>query len=138
MNRVIHFEIQADDVGRAKDFYQKAFGWKIEKPKMDVEPPTEYWMIMTGEKDESGINGGMYPRPKENEKKIMTYDCTILVDDIDQAIESVKKAGGKIDQIKEAGGKEKAEMKGVGWFARGTDTEGNEFGLMQAEGWKPE
>ncbi|MFZ2188044.1 MAG: VOC family protein, partial [Candidatus Moraniibacteriota bacterium] len=29
MNRIIHFEVQADDVARAKKFYEKAFGWKI-------------------------------------------------------------------------------------------------------------
>jgi len=30
-NRVIHFEIQADDTERAKKFYEDALGWKIEK-----------------------------------------------------------------------------------------------------------
>jgi predicted enzyme related to lactoylglutathione lyase len=31
MPRVVHFEIPADDTGRAVKFYQKVFGWKIEK-----------------------------------------------------------------------------------------------------------
>ena len=132
-NRVVYFEIQADEPSRAKDFYEKAFGWKIEKSEMDV--PMDYWSITTGDKDKPGIDGGLYNRPKEWSSH--TYDCTILVEDIDQAIEAVKKAGGKIDKIKEAEGAEKIEMKQIGWFARGTDTEGNRFGIMQATEWKP-
>jgi integrase len=31
MPRIIHFEIPADDTDRAVRFYQKVFGWKIEK-----------------------------------------------------------------------------------------------------------
>ena len=30
-NSVVHFEIPAEDVQRAKKFYEKTFGWKIEK-----------------------------------------------------------------------------------------------------------
>ena len=30
-NRVVHFEIQADDVTRAKSFYEKTFGWQIDQ-----------------------------------------------------------------------------------------------------------
>ncbi|TMI31920.1 hypothetical protein E6H29_04205 [Candidatus Bathyarchaeota archaeon] len=29
--KVVHFEIPADNVERAKTFYKKAFGWQIEK-----------------------------------------------------------------------------------------------------------
>lgn len=136
MNRVIYFEIQADDPERAKKFYKETFGWEIEKSKMDV--PMDYWSIITGKKGEPGINGGLYNRPKEENRKAHTFDCTILADDIDMAIEAVKKNGGKIEKIKEAGGAEKIEMKKIGWFARGTDTEGNVFGIMQATEWNPE
>ena len=31
MLRVVHFEINADDPERVVKFYQKVFGWKIEK-----------------------------------------------------------------------------------------------------------
>lgn len=126
--RVIHFEVQADDIERAKKFYEKVFDWKIEKAKMEEDVGMDYWMVMTGPDKTPGINGGMYMRPKDNPLK--TYDCTILVDDIDEAIDSIKKNGGKVLR-------EKMEMKGVGWFARCTDTEGNIFGLMQSTDWKP-
>ena len=31
MPTIVHFEIPADDVDRAKKFYSNLFGWKIEK-----------------------------------------------------------------------------------------------------------
>jgi len=40
---VVHFEIPADDVERAKKFYSTLFGWKIEKPPGEMD----YWMIST-------------------------------------------------------------------------------------------
>ena len=126
--RVIHFEIQADDTKRAKEFYEKVFNWKIESMMTKETGPMDYWGLTTGPDGVPGINGGMYQRPKDH--PIYTYDCTIQVDDIDKAIESVKSNGGKITN-------EKTELKGVGFFARGVDTEGNTFGLMEPTGWKP-
>ncbi|HEX8946897.1 MAG TPA: VOC family protein [Candidatus Paceibacterota bacterium] len=129
-NRPIHFEIQADDVERAKKFYEGALGWTIEKAQMSGDG-MDYWMIMTGEGP--GINGGLYNRA-DNERKFQSFDCTILVDDIDSVIAAIKANGGKIQPWE---GKEKWEMKGLGWFSRAQDTEGNIFGLLQATEWKP-
>lgn len=126
-SRVIHFELQADDIDRAKNFYNKLFGWKIEPMMTADKGGMDYWGITTGADGMPGINGGLYKRTPE--KKINTYDCTILVNDIDQAIKDVKDNGGKIRQ-------EKTEMPGFGFFAGGTDTEGNVFGLMQPTNWQ--
>jgi predicted enzyme related to lactoylglutathione lyase len=125
MNRVVHFEIQADDVNRAKDFYMKTFGWKIEPwmTKGEKGAEMDYWGLLTGD-EVPGINGGLYQRPMDTDKYYM-YDCTIGVMDIDKAIMDVKANGGTII-------KEKMEMMGVGWFATAKDTEGNRFGLMQS------
>ena len=30
-NPIMHFEIPADDIARAKAFYEKTFGWKIRR-----------------------------------------------------------------------------------------------------------
>lgn len=128
-NRVIHFEIQADDVERAKDFYEKTFGWEIEKVMDADKGGMDYWSLRTGNMDEPGISGGMYHRPTD--RKINTYDCTISVKDIDKAINDVLKYGGKIRQPK-------GQIPGVGWFAGCLDTEGNVFGIMQPDpNWKP-
>ncbi|HPT75026.1 MAG TPA: VOC family protein, partial [Methanomassiliicoccaceae archaeon] len=56
MPRVIHFEIPAEDPERAVEFYKKVFGWKIDK----WEGPIDYWLVMTGENDEPGINGAIH------------------------------------------------------------------------------
>ena len=130
-NRPIHFEVQADDAERAKKFYENVMGWKIERSNMPGVG-MEYWMVDTG--TGPGINGGMYKRADNPYKKIMTFDCTIQVDDIDEVISAIKKNGGKIDQWE---GKDKWEMKGLGWFSRAVDSEGNIFGLLQPTDWKP-
>ncbi len=133
-NRVIHFELQADDIARAKKFYENAFGWKVEKWMSkdakegdEMQGGMDYWGLVTGPDGTAGINGGMYQRPAD--KKLYTYDCTIEVESIDEAVEAVKKNGGKITQ-------EKMEMPKVGWFANAEDTEGNMFALMQPTEWK--
>ncbi len=131
-NRPIHFEIQADDAERAKKFYENALGWKIEKQKT-LNVGMDYWMVMTG--DGPGINGGLYKRSDNPMRQLHSFDCTISVDDIDKVIEAIKANGGKIEPWE---GKEKWEMKGLGWFSRGYDPEGNVFGLLQPTDWKPQ
>ncbi len=125
MNRPVHFEIQADNVGRATEFYKNVLGWKITQMMKKDEGGMDYWGIETGEG--AGINGGMYARPSDGDKFYL-YDCTIDVPDLDKAMEAVKANGGTIT-------KEKMEIPNVGWFAGAKDTEGNRFGLMQATGW---
>ena len=127
MNRPIHFEIQADDVERAKKFYENVLGWKISKWMSKEQGGMDYWGIGTGESG-PGINGGLYQRPADKDKFYL-YDCTIDVADLDKAVEAVKANGGVIL-------KEKYEIPGVGWFVTAKDTEGNRFGLMQATDWK--
>lgn len=128
---VIHFEVQADNIERAKDFYENSFGWKIDKYSNNSgdNMGMDYWIVVTGPKGSPGINGGMYQRPKD--RKNTTYECTIMVTDIDDAIDKVKENGGKIT-------KEKVEMKGLGFFANAMDTEGNTFSMMQPTGWQPD
>src|SRR3989344_6250379 len=124
-NRPIHFEIQADDPERAKSFYEQTLGWKIEKSTMPGVS-MDYWMVMTGEGP--GIDGGLYKRSDSPARELRSFDCTIMVDDLDKVIAAVKSNGGKIEPWE---GKEKGEMKGLGWFSRAVDPEGNVFGLFQ-------
>ena len=129
-NRPIHFEVQADDAARAKKFYESALGWNIEKNSMPGVG-MDYWIIKTG--DGPGIDGGLYKRADNLGRDVRAFDCTILVDDMDKVIAAIKANGGQIHPWE---GKEKWEMKGLGWFSRATDTEGNTFGLLQATDWK--
>jgi len=129
MNRVVHFEIQADDIERAAKFYQSVLGWKINQVMNKEQGGMDYWMIETGEG--TGINGGLYQRPASEEERYFLYDCTIQVEDLDKTVESLKKNGGTITR-------EKSLIPEVGWFAGAKDPEGNRFGLMQATEWKPQ
>jgi uncharacterized protein len=118
MSRVIHFEIPATEPDRAAAFYGKAFGWKFDK----WPGPMEYWMVVTGKEGEPGINGGMMKKPGG----IASTTNTIGVDSVDSAIAAVLKAGGKNIMPK-------TPIPTVGYFAYCEDTEGNVFGVMQAD-----
>ena len=63
-NSVMHFEIPADDVARAKAFYEKTFGWTIKLFPMPAGD--EYFGITTKKKGEPGINGGLMKRKMPN------------------------------------------------------------------------
>lgn len=122
INRVVHFEIQADDVSRAEDFYKKVFGWKMKMmPKVDKEDE-DYIQITTGPEGTPGINGGLYERPVNHQ--VHAFHCTIGVPDIDKAILAINKSGGIIRSAKN-------KIPGIGWVASAIDTEGNSFGLIQ-------
>jgi uncharacterized protein len=128
MNRVVHFDLQVDDINRAQKFYQKVFGWKFKQAMKKEDGGMDYWLIETGKG--KGIDGGVMQRPNENEDKFYRFSCTIEVADIDVAIKAVKENGGSIEM-------EKSELKGVGFFASVKDTEGNQFALMQSTGQPP-
>lgn len=125
-NRVVHFEIQAENPERAIKFYQDVFGWEFEKWG---ENP--YWMVMTAEKDskEPGINGGLLPRPcppPAPEQGTNAFVCTVQVDNYDDIEKKILAAGGKVAMPKFA-------LAGMAWQGYYIDTEGNTFGLHQAD-----
>ncbi len=117
MPRIIHFEINADDPKRATEFYKKVFGWKVEKWK----GPTDYWLVTTGDEKQPGIDGAIMERMKK-----ATTINTIDVPSVDEFIKKIEKAGGKPVS-------EKTVIPSVGYFAYCKDTEGNIFGIMQAD-----
>lgn len=66
MNRVVHFEIPAENLDRAKKFYSENFGWTVNQlgPEMGG-----YVLAHTGPTDDKGmpqdkgfINGGLMKR----------------------------------------------------------------------------
>ncbi len=126
MNRIVHFEIHAENTERAIQFYKSVFGWEI--TQWETNP---YWMVMTAEKDskEPGINGGLVirkgPAPTEGQA-VNAYVCTIQIEHIDETIKKVEDAGGKVAVPKFA-------FPGMAWQAYYKDTEGNIFGLHQTD-----
>lgn len=125
MNRVVHFEIQAEVPERAMAFYREVFGWEFEQ-WMDG-----YWGILTAPKDskEPGINGGLLLRPKKTPPRefgMNAYVCTVQVEDFDATAEKIEKAGGMVAIGKHA-------LVGMAWQGYFLDTEGNTFGVHQAD-----
>ncbi len=116
---IIHFDISADDIKRAKDFYSKLFGWKIEK----FPGHAEYYLIETENSEgNKGIGGGIAKREKPYQK-ITNF---IQVPSIDEYIEKVKNLGGKIIEPK-------TTIPTVGYIAGCKDTEDNIFGLIEVD-----
>ena len=118
-NAIMHFEIPADDVERAKGFYKKVFGWKFESyPTAPGED--DYFMVMAKD-GENGINGGLMKR------KMPTQPFTnyVTVDSIDSSLATAQANGARVALPKqEIGG-------GMGWIAAFLDPENNLIGLHQ-------
>ncbi|HEU4710443.1 MAG TPA: VOC family protein [Pyrinomonadaceae bacterium] len=123
MSRVTHFEIHASDPERAVNFYQTVLGWQFHK----WEGPMPYWLITTGPDDQPGINGGLTQRRGELDgQAVIAYVCTVNVDDVVASANTATANGGQIAVPKMA-------IPGVGWLVYCKDTEGNIFGMMQAD-----
>ena len=123
MDKVVHFEIPADDMKRAKDFYAQTFGWQM----LDM-PQMNYAMLTTVPVDENhkplesgAINGGMYQREEGFSKAPVVV---IGVSSVDDSVKKVEAAGGKV-------AKPKMQVADMGYYAQVTDTEGNIIGLWQ-------
>jgi predicted enzyme related to lactoylglutathione lyase len=119
---VVHFEIPAENVSRAKMFYKQVFGWKTNE-----YPDMEYTVFHTGPTDEEGmikesgfINGGMMKRTSDIKNPIIT----INVDNIDTAVKKIKREGGEIIRGK-------TEVGEMGFTAYFKDPEGNVLSLWQ-------
>lgn len=127
MSRVVHFEIQADDLERAKDFYAAVFGWEFQDYGQVTGSP--YWGIVTGPDDQMGINGGLLPRPApapDPGQGVAAYVCTMGVADFDETAAKVLAAGGQVALPKMA-------LPGMAWQGYFLDTEGNTFGVHQPD-----
>lgn len=118
MLRVIHFEINVDQPERAINFYTAVFGWKIDK----WEGPEDYWLVITGEGNQPGIDGALMKRMGPSAGTINTID----VPSVDDFVTKITENGGKIVRPKVA-------IPGVGYFAYCQDTEGNLFGIIQED-----
>jgi len=124
MNRVVHFEINAENVERAAKFYRAVFGWKIEPWG---PPEYGYMHVETGSAGDPGIDGGIWKgqgsTPPEG-SRLNAFNCSIEVSSIDETLQRVTAEGGVIVRAK-------SQIPGVGWLAMCMDTEGNQFGVMQ-------
>ncbi len=121
-NNVKHFSINADDVPRARRFYEKAFGWKFEP-----WGPPNFYLIKTGTDEEPGLGGALQGRREiVAGKPMFGFECTLGVPSIDETFAAVEANGGKIVMPK-------FHIPTVGTLIFFEDTEGNVVGAMQYE-----
>ena len=125
MRKVVHFEIPAEDLERAKGFYASIFGWQLHTMPM---AGGEYTTVVTTPVDEQtqmptepgAINGGMMQRDDRTPAPVITID----VEAIDDALTEIESAGGTTVTPRTA-------IPGMGAFAYFKDPEGNVLGLWE-------
>lgn len=116
MPRISYLDFSAEDLERAVNFYNKIFGWQINK----WDGPLEFWEIKTGEPNELGIDGGLSKRDRIGQ----WTTPFINVSSVDQYIAKIEAGGGRIIQPK-------ASIPGIGYSLLFKDTESNTIGLFE-------
>jgi uncharacterized protein len=87
-NPFVHVELHTGDVAKAKAFYSKLFGWKLEE--MPMPGGGTYTMIQVGE----GTGGGMMTaQPPGSAPRWQAY---VGVDDVAASTRKAKELGAKI------------------------------------------
>jgi len=119
---IAHFAINADDVERARAFYEAVFGWTF-----TPWGPPGFYHITTGI-DGLPVAGGALQQRRElvDGHRTVGFECTVAVDDVDAIAEKVSLHGGRMLM-------EKATIPGVGDLIFFADPEGNAVGAMHYE-----
>ncbi len=118
-NDLRHFAINADDLPRARRFYERVFGWRIEP-----WGPPGFFQIATSSRKERALGALQGRRELLPGQKMVGFECTFAVDDVDQVAKAVRENGGRILM-------EKTTIVGVGDLIFFVDTEGNVAGAMR-------
>ena len=118
-HNIVHFAIHADDVERARRFYQAVFGWHVE-----AWGPPGFYDIVTGDPDRPGIQGALHQRDEPlTGGGTRGFTCTVAVDDLTAIRERVTGNGGTITYVE-------IQIPTVGTLTQFLDTEGNELAAM--------
>ncbi len=126
-NPVVHFEMPYEDGKRVADFYNKAFGWRMNATGEDMG---DYVTAETTETENNrpvtpgAINGGFFPKKADSSQH---PSVVIAVKDIKAAMTALTDAGGTVLD-------EPIEIPGIGMYVYFIDTEGNRVSLLQPSG----
>jgi predicted enzyme related to lactoylglutathione lyase len=116
---VAHFAINADDVSRARSFYEKVFGWRFKA----WGPPGFFQITSNG-----GPPGPLGALQKRRDlipgQRTVGCECTVAVKDVDAVAATVVANGGTILIPK-------VLIPTVGYLIFFRDPEGNAIGAMQ-------
>jgi predicted enzyme related to lactoylglutathione lyase len=115
-NSFVHVELHTNDLAKAKAFYSKLFGWKLQD--MPMPGGGSYTMIDVGE----GTGGGMMTaQPPGSPPRWQAY---IGVDDVAASTRNARELGAKIMM-------DKTEVGEAGWMSVITDPTGATIALWQ-------
>jgi uncharacterized protein len=109
-----HIEIPYDEEDRARSFYSGMFGWEFSQI-----PGFEGYDLYTS--GPGGLGGALGKRGVMAGTAVRNY---ITVDSVEDAVARIQQLGGTIVEGK-------TEIPGQGWYAVGTDTEGNELAVYE-------
>jgi uncharacterized protein len=112
-----HFAINADDVQRAKAFYEEIFGWTF----TPYGPPNFYQIWNAGK----GFIGALHERRQlADGKEIFGFEASFQVEDIRATLKAAEAKGGRILM-------QPYLIEGVGEIGYFEDSEGNACGVAQ-------
>ena len=114
MSMTIHFEIPADDLSRAKSFYNGLFGWEI------YESPGRKNYLLIKADGEKHVSSSIIKRFSPRQTTIIYFD----VPSVEECSAMIVKLGGNIVVSKKP-------VPGIGYFAICHDTENNNFGIWE-------
>ena len=115
---VTYLELHSTATEKAKEFYKKMFGWKMSDQTVPAPQPFTYTEIDTGE----GIAAGMMPQMSASAPS--QWLAYIKVANLDAALRQAKELGATVLR-------EKAEVKGEGFFGVLLDPTGAQVGLFE-------
>ena len=112
-----HLALNADDVERAKAFYETVFGWRFEP-----WGPPEYYQALNA--SDGAIAALQHRRELKPGVRMAGFEATLAVENLDAAMAAIEAAGGRILAPP-------FYIEDVGRLAYFEDTEGNLVGVMQ-------
>jgi predicted enzyme related to lactoylglutathione lyase len=118
-----YFDLTVHDVGAARAFFEKVFGWRFARFPM----PYEYYRIQAGAANEPGIDGGIgaiKDAPVAGGRPMTQITVPVL--SLEQSIAKVLASGGRIVE-------QKLAIPGIGWYATCAEPGGLRFGMIQAD-----
>jgi hypothetical protein len=116
---ICHFEIPAEDLAAARDFYSKLFGWEVVGTAKEAP---EYMLVRTS--PEEGALGGALFKRGEDGRGVTLY---VMVESIDDAVTRLEELGGAVVVPR-------AAVPGMGWTVLARDPQGTPIGLFQEDG----
>ena len=109
-----HFAIFTEDLDRAKAFYNQVFNWGF-----TGYGPQDFAQIKSNDSEEGQLIGAMQDRKYQlTAEKVIGFECSIRVEDVDAIAALVTENGGEVLMPK-------TEIPQVGWLIKFKDTEGN-------------